>query len=297
MDARTKETLFTSIVVLSLLVLAVHAQGGVPGPSYSAALAASAMMASILSHAEVEKISKYFAVKEQIFVKGAAPGKARLLDLRETTVLVALVILTGLETSILNDSGLVNAAMGVVNFTFGVNMIFLPVFTKVLLDAVSVNRYLDSLVTNRAGPLAEGCKKPIIPEGADVRAHIGESRAHVAAGAFGAFFMSFFIAILPLANPALGALFGIENYRAYISLVVFAGTLAAGYCYFGAAVNRHLALCGMRRERVLLGGSSHDDVAFEVQRRLALGARRTATAFAFLIYPTTFYVFYTMLGL
>ena len=296
MGSNTRETLFTSVVVLSLLVLAVYTQEGAPHPSYNAALAISAMLASVLLHTEVEKISKYFAVKEQIFVKGAVSGKTRLLDFREATVFVALVILTGLETSILNDSRFVNDSMGVMNFTFGVNILFLPVFTKILLDTVNVSRYLDSLVTTRAEPLEEGARNPIIPEGADVRAHAEESPGHLFAGVLVALVMSFFIAILPLADPALGAAFGIENYRVYLSVVILVSTLASGYCFFGTAVNRHLALCGMRRERTLLGGSPHEDAAFEVERRFALRARITATAFAILIYPTTFYVFYTMLS-
>lgn len=296
MGSNTRETLFTSVVVLSLLVLAVYMQEGAPHPGYNAALAISAMLASVLLHTEAEKISKYFAVKEQIFVKGAVPGKTRLLDFREATVLVALVILTGLETSILNDSPFVNASMGVMNFTFGVNILFLPVFTKILLDTVNVSRYLDSLVTTRAEPLEEGSKNPIIPEGADIRVHAEESPGHLFTAVLVALVMSFFIAILPLASPALGAAFGIANYRVYLSLVILVSTLSAGYCFFGTAVNRHLALCGMRRERTLLGGSPHEDAAFEVERRFALRARIIATAFAILIYPTTFYVFYTMLG-
>lgn len=295
MDARTKETLFTSVVVLSLLLLTIHAEGAAPSPHYNAALAISAMLASVLSYSGVEKMSRFAAVNKQFSANGPT---GKLFDLREVAVIVVLVLLTGLETSIFVKSGFARVSMGVANFTFGVNLVFLPLFTSVLLGAVNVSEYFDSLVTTRSEPLGEGLKNPIIPQGAEVRAHVPQSRVHVVAGVLGAFFMSLFIAVLPLANPALGVmLFGIARYPAYISVVVLISTLAAGYCFFGAVVNRQLALCGMRRERDLLGGLRRDEEAFEAQRLFAHRARNTAIVFAVVIYPLTFYVFYAMLGL
>lgn len=297
MGARVKETLFASVVVLFLLFFAFYAEVAVPNAHYNAALVASVMFLSALSCPGVEKISKFAAWKRWIFEKGQASGRVRIFEFHEIVIVLALAFLTGLETSILQNSGVAEASIGVVNLTFGVNMIFLPVFTSVLLGAVNVDRYLDSLATTRAEPLEEGRKHPI-PEGSGVRAGAAANRWCSAAGLFVAFLMSFFIVILPLASPALAAaMFQTTSYRAYISAVILFGALAAGYCFFGIAINKHLAACGMKRERDLLGGLRRDDAAFEAHRRLARRAKRVAIASAVVVYPATFYVFFTMLGL
>ncbi len=274
MNTPTRHRIPAIVAIYAAFAFALFTRGKIPGQYYSFLLSALLMFASILW--EIGDFSE---------------DDGRCVNARERgrDVLWGILLFIGA------------ISMGVMLPKHVAYIIFLlcfacvPVYTQILLGAVSVSRYFDFLAAVPFVPSEEG-REVFASKSEDMMARIERVREKKVGSIAWVFCVGFFIALMLIADPMFPSRVGIASYSTFICVDIFICAFIATLCYFGKTVNQHFALCGAKYEQAFLNHSLRDEDMFELHRMMAHQVKKAAIIFAVVVYATTFCVFYLLLG-
>lgn len=169
-------------------------------------------------------------------------------------------------------------------------VVLLMACTGAIRMAVGVSNYLDSLAEGRLGAGTAGENSNF--DGGEAMASLLENRKNI-----GIFFLcaAILFGMIFLVSLLRGA--GMGGVSSRMCFGALASAFFVSGIFFSESANVNLTLCGLRRERDLRDGLRRDDDIFEAHRMYAHLIRKVAVVSAIVLYPTTFYLLYSILNI